>query len=139
REHAPLAVDVAQRAADQDQRAQRQEIGVRHPLLSRQAAAEVALDRRQRHVHDRPVDRGDAGTENRGEEREPLGPGHPSPASPRRSTHVIPRIVTRTISTAVQERQRATVPGARRQTWNSATWLLAPQLAQTPVAAVSSA
>ena len=46
REHAPLAVDVAQRAADQDQRAQRQEIGVRHPLLSRQATAEVALDRR---------------------------------------------------------------------------------------------
>ena len=35
REHAPLAVDVAERAADQDQRAERQQVGVRDPLLRR--------------------------------------------------------------------------------------------------------
>ena len=41
REDAPLAVDVAERAADQDQRAEREQVGVRDPLLRRQAAAEV--------------------------------------------------------------------------------------------------
>src|SRR5581483_2734678 len=35
-------------------------------------------------------------------------------ASPRRSTQVVSRIVTRTIRSAPQRRQRATVPGARR-------------------------
>ena len=46
REHAPLAVDVPQGAAHQDQRRERQQVGVRYPLLSRQTAAEILLDRR---------------------------------------------------------------------------------------------
>ena len=40
-EDPPLAVEVAERAADEDQRAEREQIGVGHPLLTGQAAAEV--------------------------------------------------------------------------------------------------
>ena len=76
REHPPLAVDVAQRPSDQDQRAERQKVRVRHPLLRLQAAAEVTLDRRQRHVDDRPVDRRDPGTEDCRDERGLLSAGH---------------------------------------------------------------
>ena len=47
REDPPLAVDVPERASDQDQRPEREQVRVRHPLLSRQPAAEVALDRGQ--------------------------------------------------------------------------------------------
>src|SRR5947207_841621 len=39
REDATLAVDVAERATDQDQRPQREQIGVRNPLLRRETAA----------------------------------------------------------------------------------------------------
>ena len=41
-EDPPLAVEVAERAADEDQRAEREQIGVGDPLLAGQAAAEVA-------------------------------------------------------------------------------------------------
>ena len=41
REHAPLAVEVGQRAGDQDQRPEREQVSVRDPLLAREAAAEV--------------------------------------------------------------------------------------------------
>ena len=66
REDPPLAVDVAERAADEDERAEREQVGVGDPLLAGQAAAEVALDGRQRDVdrgrveprHERPQDRG---------------------------------------------------------------------------------
>ena len=75
-EHAPLAVDVPERPADQDQRAERQHVGVRDPLLRLQPAAEVVLDRGQRDVDDRPVDRGDARAEDRGDEREALASRH---------------------------------------------------------------
>ncbi len=78
REDATLAVDVAERAADQDQRPQREQIGVRHPLLRREAAAEVALDRGQGDVDDRAVDRGHRRSEDRGEQRQPLSPRHGS-------------------------------------------------------------
>ena len=56
REHAPLAVEVAERAADQDQRAERQQVGVRDPLLAGEPAAEVLADRRQRDVDHRRVE-----------------------------------------------------------------------------------
>jgi type IV secretory pathway VirB10-like protein len=54
REHAPPAVDVAERPADQNQRAERQQIRVRDPLLRLQAAAEIVLNRRECDVDDRP-------------------------------------------------------------------------------------
>ena len=46
REHAPLAVQVAERAGDEDQRAEREQVGVGHPLLAGEPAAEVLADRR---------------------------------------------------------------------------------------------
>ena len=65
REHAPLAVEVAERAADQDQRAERQQVAVDDPLLPGEAAAEPALDRRQRDVDDGAVEQRDARAEDR--------------------------------------------------------------------------
>ena len=56
REDPPLAVQVAERAADQDQRAEREQIAVDDPLLCGEPAAERALDRRQRDVHDGAVE-----------------------------------------------------------------------------------
>ena len=46
REHSPLPEHVAQRAADQQEGAERDEVGVGGPLLAGQPAAEVFLDRR---------------------------------------------------------------------------------------------
>ena len=58
-EDPPLAVEVAERAADEDQRAEREQVGVGDPLLAREAAAEVALDGRQRDVDRGRVERRD--------------------------------------------------------------------------------
>ena len=69
------AEEVAERAADEDQRAEREQVGVDDPLLEREAAAEVALDRRQRDVDDRRVDEHDRRPEDAGDERQPLA--HP--------------------------------------------------------------
>ena len=76
REDPPLTVDVAERAADQDQRAQGEQIGVRDPLLRGETTAEVALDRGQRDVDDRTVDRGDRRAQDRGEQRQSLPMAH---------------------------------------------------------------
>ena len=57
REDAPLAVEVGQRAGDEDQRAQRQQVGVGDPLLPGEPAAEVVRDRRERDVDDGGVHR----------------------------------------------------------------------------------
>ena len=65
REHAPLAVDVGERAGHEDQRAEREQVGVGDPLLAREAAAELVRDRRQRDVDHGRVDRHDRGAEDR--------------------------------------------------------------------------
>ena len=72
REDPPLAVEVAERAADEDERAEREQVGVGDPLLARQAAAEVALDGRQRDVDHRRVERRDERAQDRGQERQAL-------------------------------------------------------------------
>ncbi len=69
REHAPLAEQVAERSSDQDQRAERQQVAVDDPLLCRETAAELALDRRQRHVHDGAVQQHDPRAEDAGDQR----------------------------------------------------------------------
>ena len=48
-EDAALTVDVSQRASDQDQRGEGEEVGVRNPLLRREPTPEVTLDRRDVH------------------------------------------------------------------------------------------
>ena len=76
REHPHLSEDVAERAADEDERAEREQIGVDDPQLGRDPAAEVALDRGQGDVDDRPVDEGDRRAENRRRERDLARPIH---------------------------------------------------------------
>ena len=65
-EDPPLPEEVAERAADEDQRAEREQVGVDDPLLEREPAAEVVLDRGQRDVHDRGVDEHDHRPEDAG-------------------------------------------------------------------------
>ena len=81
-EHAPLPVDVPERAGDEDQRPEREHVGVRDPLLRLQPAAEVVLDRGQRDVDDRPVDGGDGRAEDRGDQRGALDSRHRADSSP---------------------------------------------------------
>ena len=67
-EEPPGAEEVTERAADEQQRAEGEEVGIDDPLLQREPAAEVVLDGRQRHVHDRGVDEHDHRTEDAGHE-----------------------------------------------------------------------
>ena len=69
REHAPLTEDVAERAAHQDQRAERQQVRVRDPLLAGEAAAEVGADRGQRDVDRSGVETGHERAHDRREQR----------------------------------------------------------------------
>ena len=80
REHPPLAQDVAQRAADQDQRGQRDQVGVGRPLLTGEAAAEVVADGRERHVDHRGVHGDDGGAQDAGHQDQALAviAHHPS-------------------------------------------------------------
>ena len=57
-EDAPPPVAVAERAAEQDQRSQGQQVAVEDPLQSAGAGAEVAADLRQRHVDHGAVEEG---------------------------------------------------------------------------------
>ncbi len=75
REYPPLAEQVPERPPDQDQRAERQQVAVDDPLLRRQAAAERALDRRQRDVHHRAVEQHDARAHDAGDQRQALRRG----------------------------------------------------------------
>jgi hypothetical protein len=54
-EHAPVAEEVAQPAAEQQEAAEGQQIRVHDPGKRRLREAEVVPDRRQRDVHDRAV------------------------------------------------------------------------------------
>ena len=83
REHPPLAQDVAQRAADQDQRGQRDQVGVGRPLLAGEAAAEVLADGREGHVDHRRVHGHDRRAQDAGHQHEPLpGIAHRSSITP---------------------------------------------------------
>ena len=55
-EHEPPADTVGERAAREQQRGERERVGVDHPLQVAEVGAEVALDRGQRDVHDRDVE-----------------------------------------------------------------------------------
>ena len=72
REDPPLAVEVAERAADEDQRAEREQVGVGDPLLAGEAAAEVALDGGQRDVDRRCVEPRHERAQDRGQQRQAL-------------------------------------------------------------------
>ena len=71
-EHAPLSEPVGERAGQEDQRAERQQVGVGDPLLGGESAAEVTADRRERDVDGRGVDRGDRRGQDRRDQRQAL-------------------------------------------------------------------
>jgi hypothetical protein len=55
-EHAPLAEQITEPAGKQEQAAEGDQIGVDHPREAALGEAQVALDRRERDVHDRRVE-----------------------------------------------------------------------------------
>ncbi len=67
-EHAARSEQVAERAAHQDQRCERDEVGVRRPLLAGEPTAEVLVNGRKGDVHDGRVDRHHRRAEDRGYE-----------------------------------------------------------------------
>ena len=75
REHTALAEDVAQRAADQQQRAERQQVGVRVHCWPASPPPRSCLDRGQGHVDHGRVDRDDGRPENRCDENQALARG----------------------------------------------------------------
>ena len=70
-ERPPPAVLVADRPAREVERGERERVGEEHPLLPGEAEAEVLLDRRQRHDHDRRVDERQRGADDRRRQRQP--------------------------------------------------------------------
>ena len=69
-EHAKSAEDVSERPAHEDQRAERQQIRVDDPLLRREPAAEIALNRWQGDVDHCRVDEDDGRAQDRCNQRE---------------------------------------------------------------------
>src|SRR5204863_9734218 len=61
-----------QRAADEQQRAEGEQIAVGHPLLAGQPTAQIVANVGQRDVDDGPVDEGDDRAQDRGREGQPL-------------------------------------------------------------------
>ena len=76
REDLPPAEVVAERAADQHQRDERQHVGLDDPLLAGEAHSEVPLHRRQRDVDHRRVEEDHRRGEDRRDQGETLPAGH---------------------------------------------------------------
>ena len=72
-EHAAAADPVGDRAGREQERRERQRVGVDHPLEVLERGAEVALDVRQRDVHDSDVDQEHERRDADGDEGPPLG------------------------------------------------------------------
>nr|WP_267898033.1 hypothetical protein [Spongiactinospora gelatinilytica] len=79
-EHPALADQVAEPSGDQQQAAERHQMGVHHPGQVRCGEAQVGLDRGQRDDHDRPVERQHEHRRADHDEREPARPArYPRP------------------------------------------------------------
>jgi hypothetical protein len=72
-EQAPVAEQVAEPAAEEQEAPERQEVGVHHPGERRLGEAEILADRRQRDVHDRRVEHDHEVAHAEHDEREPAG------------------------------------------------------------------
>jgi hypothetical protein len=75
-ENALAAELIAERSADQDERAEKQRVGLDHPLDVGDRGVEIGLKRGQRHVHDRAVDERHARRQDRRHQRPPPGRVH---------------------------------------------------------------
>ena len=72
-QHGQPAELIGDRACNEDQRAEREQIAVDDPLLQGKAAAEFAADRRQREVDHRPVEERDERGQHRDRDQRPVG------------------------------------------------------------------
>ena len=89
-EHPPPPEQVGERAGRQQQRGERQRVGVDDPLQVGEAGVQVALDVGQRDVHDRDVEQQHEGRHADGDQRPALTVAHgarraaePAPGRPR--------------------------------------------------------
>ena len=71
----PPPQQVAERAADEQQRPERQQVGLDDPLLRREPGVEVVADRGQRDVDHGAVEEHDGGAEHARDQRQALGAG----------------------------------------------------------------
>ena len=74
-EHSPVAEQVAEPAAEEQEAAEREEVRVHDPRERRLGKAQVLADRRQRHVHDRRVEHDHQVAQAEDEQCEPAGAG----------------------------------------------------------------
>jgi hypothetical protein len=74
-EHASPSEQVAERASEDEERAEREEVRGEHPLHRRQTDTEVTRDGGERGVDDRTVEERDSRTEHRGGDDPPPGGG----------------------------------------------------------------
>ena len=74
--HALASELVAKRSADEDQRAEKQRVGFNHPLHVADRGMKVGLERGQRDVDDRAVEKRHARAEHRRRERPPCRRNH---------------------------------------------------------------
>jgi hypothetical protein len=72
RKNSALTEDISKRSTEQDQRTERQQVGVGDPLLACEAAAEASLDRRKRNAHHAGVEVRNGGTKDRRDQRQSL-------------------------------------------------------------------
>ena len=77
-EHVPPAEAIAERAADEVERCQRQGVREDDPLLTSEADAEIAFDRRQRDIDDGGVHERHRGARDGRKENEPARPDRAS-------------------------------------------------------------
>ena len=75
-EQPPATEQVAERAADEQQRDQRQHVGLDDPLLPREPGVEILLDRRQGDVDHGRIEEDDVRAEDRRHQRQLLLAGH---------------------------------------------------------------
>jgi hypothetical protein len=75
-EHALAAEQITQTAAQQQQPAERDQVGVHDPAQAGRGETEVGLDRGQRDGHDRAVEDDHQGGRAQDDEREPAGAKH---------------------------------------------------------------
>ena len=107
-EQPPPAEVIASPSTEQDERAERQEIGVDRPGQLGGAGAEIARERRKRDVDDRAVNEGDARAEDRGARLRVRVALRESRPRPRRRRARRPRRSCRRLHT----RERAPAAGA---------------------------
>ena len=120
-EHAAAPEAVAERAAEDDQRAEGEQVRVGDPLQVAEAGVQVARDRRQRDVDHRGVEEGDAGAEHRGGDDPPARGARVAHPGGRRRARRRRRAWRRQSSRLQNQRRRRDAAGAASRSASSAS------------------